>query len=181
MAFFGMFCRKRPCFCLLCTMKAVPGMARPDRFYPPQLPAPTTPGALRYRASGEGNHPPPGSPPGKCLSGHPFHNSTAHRIRVDVRRHAARQGFPPTPLRAAGPRLDGPRAVRLVKGADGRLRRGRETRLVRQTPSKKRTALAKPQKKTVSVVILSGLFHKHIPQNFRPCLRHEKQLSLIHI
>jgi len=60
-----MFCRKRPCFCLLCTMKAAPGMARPDRFYPPRPPAPTTPAALRYRASGEGNQPPPGSPPGK--------------------------------------------------------------------------------------------------------------------
>jgi len=131
-----MFCRKRPCFYLLCTMKAAPGMARPGRFYPPRLPAPTTPAALRYRASGEGNQPPPGSPPGKCLSGHPFPSSTAHRQSQNVVRHAARQGFPPTSLRAAGPRLDGPRDGQLVKRADGRLRRGRETRLVRQAPSK---------------------------------------------
>ena len=123
-----MFCRKRPCFYLLCTMKAAPGMARPGRFYPPRLPAPTTPAALRYRASGEGNQPPPGSPPGKCLSGHPFPSSTAHRQSQNVVRHAARQGFPPTPLRAAGPRLDGARAGRLINGADGRLRRGRESR-----------------------------------------------------
>jgi len=46
-------------------MKAAPGKARPDRFYPPRPPAPTTLAAHRYRASGEGNQPPPGSPPGK--------------------------------------------------------------------------------------------------------------------
>jgi len=142
--FLACFAEKGHFFIYFAQLQAAPETPAPSRVATPGPPALTTPAALRYRASGEGNQPPPGSPPGKCLSGHPFPSSTAHRIRVDVRRHAARQGFPPTPLRAAGPRLDGPRAGRLVNGADGRLRRGREKRLVRQSPSKKRTALVGP-------------------------------------